>query len=79
MLDETLDKSLNRLLDLFLEENTKLNLSAFRSEEDCWNGNVLDSLKALELDFLSQADAGTSEYTKAKSRPPDFLIPAAIA
>ena len=60
MLDETLDKSLNRLLDLFLEENTKLNLSAFRSEEDCWNGNVLDSLAALELDFLSQANAGTS-------------------
>ena len=69
MLDETLDKSLHRLLDLFLEENTKLNLSAFRSEEDCWNGNVLDSLAALELPFLQGLKTPSSPTLHTTSIP----------
>lgn len=35
-------------MNVFLEENTKLNLSAFRTEEQCWIGNILDSLPAVE-------------------------------
>ena len=35
---------LRKLVTVFLEENKKLNLSAFRSEEHCWVGNVLDSI-----------------------------------
>lgn len=32
---------------VFLEENQKLNLSAYREEETCWIGNVLDSVAAV--------------------------------
>lgn len=39
---------LRRLTNVFLEENKKLNLSAFRTEEHCWVGNVLDSLGLLQ-------------------------------
>ncbi len=35
-------------MHVFLEENKKLNLSAFRTDEHCWIGNVLDSLSFLE-------------------------------
>ncbi|PIR53156.1 16S rRNA (guanine(527)-N(7))-methyltransferase RsmG [Candidatus Peregrinibacteria bacterium CG10_big_fil_rev_8_21_14_0_10_49_10] len=44
MLDESTQKHLRELMRLFLEENTKLNLSALRTEDECWNGNVLDSV-----------------------------------
>lgn len=60
MIDETMDKRLRRLLDLFLEENTKLNLSAFRSEDDCWHGNVLDSVAALELPVFKELNTPPS-------------------
>lgn len=36
-------------MDVFLEENKKLNLSALRTPELCWTGNVLDSLAFLKL------------------------------
>ncbi len=39
---------LRELVTVFLEENKKLNLSAFRTEEHCWVGNVLDSLSFLQ-------------------------------
>lgn len=38
---------LRHLMKIFLEENQKLNLSAFRTPEQCWTGNVLDSLAAV--------------------------------
>ena len=40
---------LHELVEVFLEENSKLNLSAFRTPEMCWVGNVLDSIAILEL------------------------------
>lgn len=43
------ESALKRLMDAFLEENTKLNLSAMRTPETCWNGNVLDSLPVLDV------------------------------
>ncbi len=42
------EKRLRELVHVFLLENKKLNLSAFRTEEHCWTGNVLDSVALLE-------------------------------
>jgi 16S rRNA (guanine527-N7)-methyltransferase len=36
---------------VFLEENAKLNLSALRTEDKCWTGNILDSLSFIELEL----------------------------
>ncbi len=51
--------SLHRLTEAFLTENAKLNLSAFRTEEDCWQGNMLDSLAALDLPEVRSLHAGS--------------------
>lgn len=42
------EAKLQQLVTVFLEENKKLNLSAFRTAEHCWTGNVLDSLSFLQ-------------------------------
>ncbi len=42
------EQKLRQLTNVFLEENKKLNLSAFRTFEHCSTGNVLDSLAFLE-------------------------------
>lgn len=55
------------LLRVFLEENAKINLSALRTEEKCWTGNILDSLafhayvqdKKLPLSNHTLIDIGT--------------------
>lgn len=39
---------LRRLMKVFLAENAKLNLSALRTEDLCWHGNVLDSVAFLQ-------------------------------
>lgn len=41
------ESKLRQLVQVFLIENQKLNLSAFRTEEHCWTGNVLDSIALL--------------------------------
>ncbi len=38
------ERLLRELMKNFLAENKKLNLSAYRQEEQCWVGNVLDSV-----------------------------------
>lgn len=48
-MDAMQEKKLRELMQVFLRENQNLNLSAFRTEELCWNGNVLDSLALLDL------------------------------
>lgn len=40
---------LRELVREFLVENATINLSAHRTEERCWTGNVLDSLALLEV------------------------------
>lgn len=45
-------EELHRLVNVFLQENATLNLSAFRTQEMCWVGNVLDSLAV--FDFFAQ-------------------------
>ncbi len=44
------EAQLRKLVDVFLRENAKVNLSALRSPEQCWVGNVLDSLAALDIE-----------------------------
>src|SRR3989338_11178632 len=48
-MDNDLESRLRQLTEFFLAENAKVNLSAFRTEEKCWIGNVLDSLAAFDL------------------------------
>jgi 16S rRNA (guanine527-N7)-methyltransferase len=43
------EQRLKELVTAFLIENKKLNLSAFRTEEHCWIGNVLDSISFLSI------------------------------
>ncbi len=43
-LSSGLEQRLRELMRVFLAENEKLNLSALRTEERCWVGNILDSL-----------------------------------
>ncbi len=52
MITEEMRSRLERLRDAFLVENAKLNLSAFRTPETCWTGNILDSVAALETKSL---------------------------
>lgn len=48
-MDSLTEQRLRRLVDVFLAENAKLNLSALRTPEQCWMGNVMDSLALLEI------------------------------
>lgn len=52
MMTEEVRHRLETLCDAFLRENAKLNLSAFRTQETCWTGNILDSIAALEVEPL---------------------------
>ncbi len=40
---------LKQLLRVFLSKNRQLNLSAFRQEEQCWIGNILDALAFTDI------------------------------
>src|SRR3990167_401138 len=42
------EERLRELMGVFLLENKKLNLSAYRTEEQCWHGNVLDSVVGIQ-------------------------------
>lgn len=55
------EPKLRELVSSFLQENAKLNLSAFRSQEHCWIGNVLDSIALLQArDAYPQLQTMTS-------------------
>lgn len=49
---EEMRHRLEQLCSVFLAENAKINLSAFRTHDACWTGNILDSLAALETEPL---------------------------
>ena len=42
------ESRLRQLMDAFLKENTQLNLSAMRTPDLCWPGNILDSIALLQ-------------------------------
>jgi 16S rRNA (guanine527-N7)-methyltransferase len=48
-LTPNLEARLCDLMRVFLKENENLNLSALRTEEQCWIGNILDSLSFLDV------------------------------
>jgi 16S rRNA (guanine527-N7)-methyltransferase len=48
-----LEHRLRTLMTAFLDENTRINLSALRTEDACWHGNILDSLA-----FVDAVDTG---------------------
>ncbi|MBU0766820.1 16S rRNA (guanine(527)-N(7))-methyltransferase RsmG [Patescibacteria group bacterium] len=48
------EKRLEQLNEVFLEENCKLNLSAFRTSELSWVGNIMDSLAVLDTPLLQK-------------------------
>ena len=41
------ERRLRELVAAFLAENQKINLSAYREEEQCWVGNILDSIEGI--------------------------------
>ncbi|TSC79883.1 MAG: 16S rRNA (guanine527-N7)-methyltransferase [Candidatus Peregrinibacteria bacterium Gr01-1014_25] len=43
------ERMLRKLVDVFLDENSRINLSAHRTSESCWTGNILDSLAFLDV------------------------------
>lgn len=43
-LTHEMDQRLHDLVKAFLHENANINLSALRTEDACWHGNILDSL-----------------------------------
>ncbi|HVW67213.1 MAG TPA: 16S rRNA (guanine(527)-N(7))-methyltransferase RsmG [Candidatus Peribacteraceae bacterium] len=47
------DAQLRELMRMFLTENANINLSALRTEEACWIGNIEDSLAYLDLNDSS--------------------------
>src|SRR3989338_7332670 len=47
-LPASVQRQLNQLATVFSEENQKLNLSAHRTHEKIWQGNVMDSLAAFK-------------------------------
>lgn len=62
-LTPALQEKLETLMARFLAENGKLNLSALRTPEACWAGNILDSLPILDLPEFKEVqtllDVGT--------------------
>ncbi len=54
MIPSEYESALRQLNKIFLEENLKLNLSAFREEEQSWIGNIEDSLAILDSNILEQ-------------------------
>ncbi len=48
-MDEALKQRLEMFTELFLVENSHINLSALRTDEQCWIGNVLDSIALLDI------------------------------
>jgi 16S rRNA (guanine527-N7)-methyltransferase len=61
MIDADLKHRLQDLVKAFLNENANINLSALRTEDACWHGNILDS--------LALADA-----VEAKLIPPPHML-----
>lgn len=54
MITEEQQQRLEALKNVFLEENTKLNLSALRKDDAVWIGNILDSVVAMDLPLFQQ-------------------------
>ena len=75
MLPAGKEDRLVELLRVFKDENTKLNLSALRDDDAIRNGNILDSLAALDLSIFAKSDLKILEVGTGGGFP---LLPLAI-
>ncbi|PIR53976.1 16S rRNA (guanine(527)-N(7))-methyltransferase RsmG [Candidatus Peregrinibacteria bacterium CG10_big_fil_rev_8_21_14_0_10_42_8] len=75
MITEDQQQRLEDLKNVFLEENTKLNLSALRDEDSVWIGNILDSVVALDLEIFHKKDITILDVGTGGGFP---LLPLAI-
>ncbi len=58
---DAFDEKLRLLMRIFLAENANINLSALRTEEACWYGNILDSAAFQELNCSAvMAESGAT-------------------
>lgn len=75
MITDEQHQRLQQLKTVFLEENTKLNLSALRDEDAIWIGNISDSVVALDLDVFQKSDLRILDVGTGGGFP---LLPLAI-
>lgn len=75
MITDDQQKRLRDLQRVFLEENTKLNLSALREEDAVWIGNISDSLVALDTALFQKSDMKILDIGTGGGFP---LLPLAI-
>lgn len=79
MISSELDLKLRELMRVFLDENAKLNLSALRTEEACWVGNILDSIAFLDIPGISKLKDRRSKLLDLGTGGGFPLLPLAIA
>lgn len=72
----TLEKRLRELMRVFLKENESINLSALRTEDACWVGNILDSLPMLSAIPATQVPKSLIDIGTGGGFP---LLPLAMA
>ncbi|MCK5020705.1 MAG: 16S rRNA (guanine(527)-N(7))-methyltransferase RsmG [Candidatus Peribacteraceae bacterium] len=60
MINSDQQNKLNELCTIFLEENSKLNLSAFRTQENCFIGNIMDCVAVVDAPEFKKIMEGES-------------------
>ena len=74
-----LDEKLRLLLRVFLAENANINLSALRTEEACWVGNILDSLGLMEIPEQKKLKPESASFIDIGTGGGFPLLPLALA
>jgi len=72
------EQRLRHLMQVFLTENAKINLSALRTEDACWTGNILDSLALQELECATVLEQPNSKLIDVGTGGGFPLLPLAI-
>ena len=68
MINSDQQNKLNELCTIFLEENSKLNLSAFRTQENCFIGNIMDCVAVVDAPEFKKIMEGESIKIEAESQ-----------
>lgn len=72
------DLRLRELMRVFIKENANINLSALRTEEACWIGNIQDSLAFLDRPFCAELNAQNATLLDVGTGGGFPLLPLAI-
>src|SRR3989338_8530464 len=67
-LPASVQRQLNQLATVFSDENQKLNLSAHRTHEKIWQGNVMDTMAAFK--WIASLCPSILQPPSLSSRPP---------